>query len=264
MCSASDSSFGVSVFDCTIRVECQHPETCRLLYRTLYPPLPRSAAISVGSDIEICLEETSGGFRVLLNREHVASASTPRDAVLAVVKALDDVLVSQLKGFRAVHAGAVLIDGRALLLPGSSHAGKSSLVAELLRRGAAYFSDEYALIDLRGMVHSYPRPLLLRNGSPRQSLVHPEELNATIVADPAPVGWIIAVDYVPDELWNIGRISQAEALMLLLSNTPHEMSEHPEMVDSFLRIAETADCYQGTRGDVVDAASQIFELVRRK
>ncbi len=137
------------------------------------------------------------GFRFCLTRRLSQIAVTIHDASLAAVKALDDVVIHRMKTFRAVHAGAVLIEGRALLLPGPSHAGKSSLVAELLRRGASHFSDEYALIDSQGLIHSYPRPLLLRNGSPVQTLVLPEELNASFVSHPAAVGWIMALDYSP-------------------------------------------------------------------
>src|SRR5262245_28191234 len=42
-----------------------------------------------------------------------------------------------------VHAGAVGWKGRALLLPGRTFAGKSTLVAALVRAGATYYSDEY-------------------------------------------------------------------------------------------------------------------------
>ena len=136
-------------------------------------------------------------FRVEIDEKLAASAVTLHDAALAAVKALDDAVVHRMKMFRAVHAGALLIDGKALLLPGTSHAGKSSLVAELLRRGASHYSDEYALIDDQGLTHSYPRPLLLRNGSPMQTLVLPEELNAHFANQPAPAGWILALDYVP-------------------------------------------------------------------
>ncbi len=50
-----------------------------------------------------------------------------------------------------VHAGVVGWRGRALVLPGTSFAGKTTLVAELVRAGAAYYSDEYAVIDELGV-----------------------------------------------------------------------------------------------------------------
>ena len=63
-----------------------------------------------------------------------------------------------------VHAGVVAVDGRALLLPGGSFTGKTTLVAALLRAGAQYGSDEYAVLDEAGLVlPAYPRPLSIRN-----------------------------------------------------------------------------------------------------
>src|SRR3954469_9856881 len=45
-----------------------------------------------------------------------------------------------------VHAGVVALEGRAVMLPGRSHAGKTTLVAELVKAGATYYSDEYAVL----------------------------------------------------------------------------------------------------------------------
>ena len=52
-----------------------------------------------------------------------------------------------------VHAGVVGWKGRAIVIPGRSFTGKTTLVAELVRAGASYYSDEYALIDSRGKIH---------------------------------------------------------------------------------------------------------------
>jgi hypothetical protein len=35
-----------------------------------------------------------------------------------------------------------------------SYSGKTTLVSELIRAGATYYSDEYAVIDERGRVHA--------------------------------------------------------------------------------------------------------------
>ena len=263
MTSRCNFGFGIHAFDSSIRVECADGEICEALERFIFPPLPRRSVPS-SPDIHLRVDNCTEGFRVLLNHKLVASVITLHDAALAAVKALDDAVVRRMKIFRAVHAGAVLIGGSALLLPGSTHAGKSSLVAELLRRGASNFSDEYALIDNEGRVHSYPRPLLLRNGLPRQSLVLPEELDASFATCSASVGWILALNYVPAAAWDIHRMSQAEAAMLLLRNSPHEMAQSDEMVDFFRRVAANAVCYAGQRCDVAEAATHVIDLVGRK
>ena len=264
MVSPGSIVFEIHAFDFLILVECTDPEIRDALDRYLFPPLPRSESALLSPDIHLIVERAGDCFRVQIDQKLTASAVTLHDAALAAVKALDDAVVHRMKMFRAVHAGALLIDGKALLLPGTSHAGKSSLVAELLRRGASHFSDEYALIDDHGLAHSYPRPLLLRNGRPLQSLVLPEELNAQFANQPAPVSWILALDYVPGGRWKIHELSQGEAVMLLLRNTPHEMEKSPEMIDFFLRVAEKALCFEGERGEAAEAATCILDLIRRK
>ena len=51
-----------------------------------------------------------------------------------------------------VHAGVVGWNDRAILIPGISYSGKTTLVDQLIRAGATYYSDEYAVLDVRGRV----------------------------------------------------------------------------------------------------------------
>ena len=83
-----------------------------------------------------------------------------------------DSLESQLQMYLAefaspflfVHAGVVSWQGKLILLPGSSFAGKSTLVTALVDAGATYYSDEYAVLDHNGRVIPYPRRISLREG----------------------------------------------------------------------------------------------------
>src|SRR5215470_1069109 len=61
-----------------------------------------------------------------------------------------------------VHAGVVGWNGQAIVIPGRSFSGKSSLVKALVKAGADYCSDEFAVLDERGRVHPYPTPLAIR------------------------------------------------------------------------------------------------------
>lgn len=265
MTTSNSTVFGILAFNSFVRVECANSEIRSMLERYLFPPLPRSSSFAAAPDISLWVEKSRDEFRVLINHQLVASAPSVGDATLAAVKALDDAVVHRLHALRAVHAGAVIIDGGALILPGATHAGKSALVAELLRRGASHLSDEYAVIDKQGFVHAYPRPLLLRNGGRLQSLTLPTDLNASFAASQsAPVRWIFATSFAPSSTWDIREMSQGEMVMLLLRNTPHEMARAPEIVDLFLRVAAKAVCYEGTRGDAVAAADHILDLIRRK
>src|SRR5215210_719040 len=88
-----------------------------------------------------------------------------------------------------VHAGAVGWRGRAILLPGRSFSGKTTLVAELVRAGATYYSDDYAVLDGRGRVHPFPRPLSIRpEGGYVQERLPVEAIGGRAGEAPVPVG----------------------------------------------------------------------------
>lgn len=76
---------------------------------------------------------------------------------LALAAPTDDVLV---------HAAVAAIGDRAVVLPGRSGAGKTTLVAALALAGWTYLSDEVAALGPGGaIVRPYPRPLALEPGS---------------------------------------------------------------------------------------------------
>lgn len=253
--------FGLRAFGCNIRVTTDSHELKALLESYVFPSLPRSEIGPDRPDLSIRVFRSSERFHLSIGNVVVASTDRAIDLVTRLTNVIDETVVSRVQGLHAVHAGAVLLGDRALLLPGSSHSGKSSLVAELLRRGAKYFSDEYALIDSEGRAHPYPRPLLLRNGSPDQSPVLPEECNSSAADQPRPVGWILLLEYMPVGSWSIAPIPQSLALLALLKNTPHFLTESPGMVGSFQRAVEGAICYAGRRTEAVDAATEILGLV---
>lgn len=253
--------FGVHAFGCNVQIATECAEAKAILERYVFPSLPRMVDTPGEPDISIRVDRVADGFQLSVNDIVAASAESAISLVPDLIRALDDAVIPRLTALRAVHAGAVLWRERALLLPGATHAGKSSLVAELLRRGATYFSDEYALIDAEGRVHPYPRPLLMRNGCPEQFPVLAGECNASVGSGPAPVGWIFSLEYLPESGWCVEAVPQSEALLNLLRNTPHVLADMPDMVGVFQRAVAGATCYAGRRSEVAHAADQILQLV---
>ena len=77
---------------------------------------------------------------------------------------LDAFLVWNEHDHLLLHAGSVAIDGRGILIPGSSGAGKSSLTMSLLLNGAQYFSDELTAISISsGEFVAFPKALSCRD-----------------------------------------------------------------------------------------------------
>jgi hypothetical protein len=233
------------------------------LDQCLLPWLPRSAPD---------LEAASLVFRVSRNREGQGFAAYAGDRLVASEDELpvifeflqnltDEVVMRSLPDLVAVHAGVVGWNGYAALLPGASQCGKTTLVTELLKRGAVYYSDEYALLDAAGRVHAYPRALLLRNdGGWRQPML-PSAWNAATADSPAPARLILAVERVCGDEWKVRRIPQSEALLLLLRNTPREMADSPEILDCLRPAVSSAMCYTGVRGEAAEAADRVIELL---
>lgn len=62
-----------------------------------------------------------------------------------------------------IHAGAVAVGGRGVIIVGGSGTGKTSMVARLLHRGGYYLSDEVALLDpANGTVAPFTIPMAIK------------------------------------------------------------------------------------------------------
>ena len=157
-----------------------------------------------------------------------------------------------------VHAGVVGWKGRAIVIPGTSFSGKSTLVAELLCAGATYYSDEYAVIDEHGRVHPYARDLKIRpTESARVERLRPEQLGAGVGSKPLRVGLVVSTNFKDGRRWRPRELTRGKAVLELLANTVAARSQ-PEMALSFLpKALESARIMKGVRGE----ASEIVESI---
>lgn len=161
-----------------------------------------------------------------------------------------------------VHAGVVGFKGRAIVIPGMSFSGKSTLVAELLRAGGSYYSDEYAVIDERGRVHPYARDLRIRAPeSGRVESVRPEQLGAMVGSKALRVGLVVATNFKDGGRWRPRELTQGKAVLELLANTVSARSQ-PEMALSFLpKALESARILKGARGEAREIVESILKSV---
>jgi hypothetical protein len=116
-----------------------------------------------------------------------------------------------------VHAGVVGWQGQAILIPGRSMSGKTRMVASLLKSGAVYYSDEFAVLDATGYVHAYPRPLRIRETNTQ----HDYNLQqvTTFGQQPLPAGLVAMLQYKSDAVWSPRQLSPAELVLAVLDHT---------------------------------------------
>lgn len=163
-----------------------------------------------------------------------------------------------------VHAGVVAVDGRAIAIPGASFSGKTTLVGELIRQGAEYLSDEYALLDENGLVHPYPKPLSIRTGGIDQTDHDVAAWGGVVAEGPVRLGLVVVAQYRPGRAWAPRRLSGGEALLAMLANTIPS-KERPERVLALLKGAlQRTVVLEGERGEASEMVGSLLEVVRHK
>ena len=164
-----------------------------------------------------------------------------------------------------VHAGVVAWRGRAIVIPGRTHSGKSSLVEALVRAGATYYSDEFAVVDAKGRVHPYSKPLSLRGPDgdvPRRVAV--EQIGGRVGRRPVPLGLVVDTAYRVGGRWRPRWGSPAQAMMALFDNTVLARIRPRFALDTLEAAAGTAGMrgvLRGPRGEAADMATAVLERI---
>lgn len=161
-----------------------------------------------------------------------------------------------------VHAGTVACHGRALVIPGPSFSGKTTLVTALVQAGAMYYSDEYAVFDADGLVHPYPKPISIRTGRPdrRRSNHDAGSFGATVGTDPAPVGLIVCTQYSTSAVWEPEVLTPAQATLELLTCSYQGEDRAGEAMAALGRAVAGAQAIKGMRGD---SSTVVADLLSR-
>jgi hypothetical protein len=157
-----------------------------------------------------------------------------------------------------IHAGAVAHKGRAILIPGESFSGKTTLVAALVRAGTVYYSDEFALLDENGLVYPYAKRLSLRDHEHRQSEHDVASLGGVEGEEPLPLGAIIVTRYRPDAAWRPRRLSASEGAMRLLTSAIPARERPAEAMRAIARGAEGAIVLESERGEASAIAPSLL------
>ena len=163
-----------------------------------------------------------------------------------------------------VHAGVVGWKGRAILVPGRSRSGKTTLTAELVKAGATYYSDEFAVLDETGRVHPFAKPLSVRGegGCDRHARRQaPEELGGLSGARPLRVALVVLAEYRDGADWEPRRLSAGQAVLEMLKHTVPARLRPEESLAALGRAVSDAAILAGERGEAPELASRLLQEI---
>lgn len=157
-----------------------------------------------------------------------------------------------------IHAGVVAVNGRAIVLPGRSFSGKTTLVAAFLRRGATYLSDEFAVFDQGGLVHPYLTKLSVRESEDVRRSVEATELGSSNGTEALPVAAIVLTSYQPGSEWRPTELSRGQAALGLLDNTVAAIERPDELLPLCRRITDGPLLLSSERGDTEPVVTDLL------
>lgn len=158
-----------------------------------------------------------------------------------------------------LHAGVVAWQDRALLLPGFSHAGKSTLVAELVRAGATYYSDEFALLDAGGRVHPFLRTLQMRRpGRSEQTPLPLAQLNGRAGTGALAVSLVVFTEFVEGACWTPEVLTSGQAILGMLQHAVSAQRTPARVLSTLTAALRHAAAWRSMRGEATATAAALL------
>jgi hypothetical protein len=267
-----DSDLGVemlesvfSVLACGVRIEFRVPAA--LLAKLSAPIVPGAEFDDRGpadAVLSVQVNHSAEGDPLYEIGENgtVLGIETSLQAAAQRVESWAQLTVATLaKGLVFVHAGVVGWRNRAIVMPGRSLSGKSTLVLALVEAGADYYSDEYAIFDSEGRVHPYWRFPKLRGVSGHK--VASWLLGGALSGpppSPIPLGWVLISRYEPESSWQPRRLSCGKTLLGLLDNTVPLRIRPEQSVKTLSKAMANAQGFEGPRGEAANLVEQVLAL----
>lgn len=179
-----------------------------------------------------------------------------------------------------LHAAVAARDGVGVVLPAASEAGKTTLVAGLVRAGYDYLSDEAAAIDPATLqIAPYPKPLAIDRGSwevladfapdeaevargyhERQWLVNPASVRPDAISGPVPASIVVFPRFERGAATTCEPVRRSEALLEALRHTFRFHDAGRRNLEVLARTLRGAYCYRLVTGNLTKACVAIDEL----
>jgi hypothetical protein len=268
---AGTPALGLLDFDAVLRVPDRAlAEHLTRLYASLVLPDPPAT-----TPHQLTLTAVAAGYEVHLDATRLLATPAKSIAFQALVWHANRQAIDHSTGSVLVHASAAARAGTALVMPGPMGAGKSTLVAALVRAGLDYLTDEVVAIDPgSGLVRPYPKYLSL-DGDPSgaapadvrdflgdSTLLAPDALRPGAAArEPARPRFVVTPRYEPGATATLAPLRPAAALAALAQHSFHLETDPARTLDVLAAVVEESACFELVSGDVPGATRLLLGLV---
>jgi len=255
------------IYGVKIGVRAQNKTNLKKIYSQLERVFPNGFEPVSEQEIEyrfLVRWTKNNGIEIFRNDEKV-SDNLDEENYLEIVENQIRITIAEFAvGKVFLHAGVVGWKGRAIIIPAKSFAGKTTLVAELVKKGALYYSDEYAVLDAEGNVQPYPKWLSLRGiiDDYTQLDCSVESLGGIAGTETIPVGMVLIAKYnkgkkIPKK-WKPKILSQGQGMMEIISNT-FPIRNKPDFVLKVLnKLTSRAIIIKTVRGEADEFADTLL------
>lgn len=213
-------------------IELRYPVACENVISTLFGAVaPQALAPRAIVTIDV---NTNGRYSIDVGSGPPLAGLDQAELCNQLIEEVVRLAATDLDSGVALHAGAVGWNGRCVLFPGMSGAGKSSLVAWFIDKGLSYLTDELCALDEAGGIVGFPRALVLKAGADElvakfssfrdaptlraggNLMICPDR--AMVAApDAHPCGLIVFATYASGAALTIEPLSAAKAALKLMS-----------------------------------------------
>jgi hypothetical protein len=267
--------------DGAFRVEYASAALCDAVH-LLLEPLATEAATEA---LDVAIEPAGDAVSVVADGREIGFAPSLEAAAVAVRAALTELAVERSGGLCAVHAGALAINGQALLLPGNAGHGKSTLAAGLAARGFEMLSDDTTLLaGLPLAVAALPTGLCVERGAydvlgplfarlaGRKEWLRPDGVAAKYLmpgvdvawaSQSLPARWLVFPHYDPGHLTKLRPLARPQALERLLPGV-YFLSGTLDAanLDALIAWIRGIDCYELPLSSLDEAVEVLRDLCR--
>jgi hypothetical protein len=209
------------------------------------------------------------------------AAPAPRITLARLLWHVNRAAVASCPDRALVHAAAAERGGRAVLLPAPMNAGKTTLVAALVRAGLRYLTDEAVAVEpapltLRGLakpltIDPGARPLLAdlepavepaaRAYAGERWHVDVRTIRPDAVATSAAPALVVVPRHVPGAATALTPLSRSQALVALCENSFNLDRAGTAGLAALADVVRASSCYRLVVGDLATATDLVLDLL---